>query len=285
MTIEPNPAGKLFPQILKVGASPEWNSVGLTKPFTTGHHVAEAQYLLGHNRWDEDFKPGKIDGVFGPKTARATMQAKYWLGYKINSPDYQPVFGSRLRSYLLPKTHANARPLLVADAIRRRHRLAEFKRQEQNPIYLKAFHLAMTQVGYDGEGPAGICSKYAAWYGLPCSNWCAEFVSYCIVHAGGTLRESYVPTIVQMAELRQGKLSVAPEPYRGCLVAYDWTSDGEWDHIEFFDEYVDHEHLGFMAVGGNTGEVGGQIGGQVLHQARSSSIKHIFLNYTIRHPA
>lgn len=285
MSVEPNPAGKLFPQIIKVGSAPKWDPIGLTSPQTEGHEVAEAQFLLGHNRWGLDFKPGKIDGVYGPRSAHATMQAKYWTGYKLDSSEYGPIFGSKLRSYLLPRNHVNARPLGPMDAIRRRHRLEQHRLEARDKIVIGAFNIALSQVGYDGSGNAGICSKYGEWYGLPCTNWCAEFVSYCIDHAGGTLKESFVPNIVMMAELHQGKLSIAADPYRGCLVCYDWQGDGVWDHIEFFDEWVDHEHLSFMAVGGNTGEVNGQIGGQVLHQPRSSAIRHVFVNYTIRHPA
>ena len=42
--------------------------------------------------------------------------------------------------------------------------------------------IAETQVGY-GEGCDGY-TKYGDWYGLPYSDWCAMFVSWCANQAG-----------------------------------------------------------------------------------------------------
>ena len=69
----------------------------LTTPFTRGPAVRRAQELLKENRFG-DFYEGDVDGVFDEETARATMKARFWLGYR--EDDLAPFYNSQLASYL-----------------------------------------------------------------------------------------------------------------------------------------------------------------------------------------
>jgi hypothetical protein len=73
----------------------------LTTPFLTGADVKAAQRALRTNRFRIDFRPGKTDSQYGPKTADATRLAKFLLGYpraEVNSE-----FGPNLYGYLVPR--------------------------------------------------------------------------------------------------------------------------------------------------------------------------------------
>jgi hypothetical protein len=70
-------------------------------PFTAGEDVRAAQRVLRRNRFDIDFRPGRADGQYGPKTADATRLAKFLLGYPRGECNGE--FGPNLYGYLVPK--------------------------------------------------------------------------------------------------------------------------------------------------------------------------------------
>ena len=76
------------------GAEPR--TLQLTNPYMMGADVESAQKLLKKNPF-EDFKPGDIDGEYGPISADATQRAKWALGYE---KDANRVFGPVVRGYL-----------------------------------------------------------------------------------------------------------------------------------------------------------------------------------------
>lgn len=277
------PVGRdeLMARVVKVGTT-KWHTIGMTSPYTQGHGTAEAQFLLTKdgNRFDEDFDPGKIDGVYGPQTGRATLRAKYWLGYRQRGSKWNTSFGGELRSYLLkPTSTVSVHRLPVAYRLRRAWRLRAATRARRSPLPIRALAEAETFIGYQGTGEGGVCSKFGQWYGFGCAPWCAMFATYCITKVGGKFHQSFVPDIVNLAELREGGLRIVETPEPGVLVCYDWTSDGIWDHVEFFKEWLE-PGVSFHAVGGNTGEVGGVPGGQVLDSLRYTSVRHCFVAYS-----
>jgi hypothetical protein len=73
----------------------------LTEPFLTGADVKAAQLALRINRFGIDFRPGRSDSRFGPKTADATRLAKFLLGYP--RAEVNREFGPNLYGYLVPK--------------------------------------------------------------------------------------------------------------------------------------------------------------------------------------
>jgi len=92
-----------------------WKTIGLTDPMTTGDEVREAQGLLRKNPF-EDFRPGTIDGLYGPITAHATQSAKFALGMADEAVNN--LFGPHLHDYL-----SGAAKLPAENAKRREERL------------------------------------------------------------------------------------------------------------------------------------------------------------------
>lgn len=231
-------------------------------------YVQEAQYLLSRNRWNKNFEPGAIDGYYGPQTGAAAHRAKYYLGYPTSEED--TTFG-RLLYGLLVQSGAPGYTRLGATyalrkSLRARHVASETVRD-------KAVATAMSQVGY----APGECSKYGAWYGMPCSPWCAMFVSWCFAQNHGPFRYSYVPNIVSDARSHRNNLAAVSNPILGDLVCYDWNHDGIGDHVEFFRGWTNSDHNVLNAVGGNTGSVNFTNGGEVLAQERSATLVQQFV--------
>jgi hypothetical protein len=73
----------------------------LSEPLLTGPDVKAAQLALRTNRFGIDFRPGKADSQFGPKTAEATRLAKFLLGYPRAAVNRE--FGPNLYGYLVQK--------------------------------------------------------------------------------------------------------------------------------------------------------------------------------------
>lgn len=215
----------------------------LVTPHTSGRKVRDAEWLLsGHNRFSATKHPvapytGRIDGVYGPHAAGATLHAQYLLGYKNPST----VFGQQLYKYLLDTTLPAEMQTLRAV------RLKELDK----PAKEKALEVAISFIGSNESGRYGSCNTFGAWYGENCVNWCAIFVSYCISHASVQWKEAYVPNIVHMASIGQMYMSLTYDPQPGDLVAYTFNPNDPNGHVEFYEANIDGNS--FTAVGGNTG--------------------------------
>jgi hypothetical protein len=81
-----------------------------------GPEVRVAQRLLRRNRFRENYQPGRIDGIFGRRTAAACRRAKWALGYPRLL--IRPSFGDNLHDFL-----TGDRPLPRGYRRRRRRRL------------------------------------------------------------------------------------------------------------------------------------------------------------------
>ena len=79
----------------------EARKLTLTSPLTTGDDVRAAQKVLHENRFGINFRPGKRDRAYGPRTAEATRLAKFLLGYPVAEVNGE--FGPNLYGYLVPK--------------------------------------------------------------------------------------------------------------------------------------------------------------------------------------
>lgn len=80
--------------------------------------VRRAQWWLsGKNRHNRNFKPGALDGHFGPQMGRACQRAKWYLGYA--KADISPQYGAGLHSFLVPKGNPHAVPLPAAYKLRK----------------------------------------------------------------------------------------------------------------------------------------------------------------------
>ncbi len=86
---------------------------------TGPQHVHGSQWLMnGHNVFKQVWYEGKIDGIFGEGTAKASRKCKFDLGYAIANVD--PTFGSLLAEYL--KGERDRSPAMRLRARQRGHK-------------------------------------------------------------------------------------------------------------------------------------------------------------------
>ena len=256
-------------------SNPYSTPLALTTPHMRGQKVKDAQWLLaGHNDWHDKPSPihtyyGRIDGEYGPATAGASKRAKYWLGYP--AAQLSSTFGELLFNLLTGESKLS--PEFLAN------RQARLKKAE-NPVKLKALHLAEAEVGTK-ESPFGSnCQKYGQWYGMNCCPWCAIFVSWCISHSGHEWKYSYVPNIHADAIRGRNGMSVTYHPEPGDLVCY--TFAGQIDcHTAFFHSWVNQGAGTFYDVGGNTGSINYSNGGEVMKSTRYTSNVSAFVRLTL----
>jgi CHAP domain len=126
------------------------------------------------------------------------------------------------------------------------------------------------------ESPANSnMNKYGAWYGMNGVPWCAIFVTWADQMDGKPTPSfvkgsyySYVPYVVSDARAGRRGLTVTSSPRAGDLVCYDWSWDGEYDHIGIFEGWTAGSGE-FTAVEGNTSTSDNSNGGQVMRRTRS----------------
>lgn len=139
-----------------------------------------------------------------------------------------------------------------------------------------ALKKAQGQIGYvEGSNNA---NKYGDWYGQNYQPWCAMFCTWCYeLSAAGPSpsfirgsRYAYVPYVVADArERRYGLTTVGVEDVvAGDLVCYDWSWDGEFDHIGIFEKWSGNS---IVVIEGNTSSQNQSNGGQVMRRTRLAS--------------
>lgn len=274
-------------------------TLGFTSPNMTDKRVArssgmhgvvtEAQNLLHGNGGGHfgSFHPGRVDGVYGAKSAHAARRAKYFLGYSRKRVNGH--FGNELRSHLLPPQHKQHRRLSPLNRWRRlrRERLAahgKYKVWFQPPatesLGEKMYKIAASQVGVK-ESPFGSNHvKYTEWYGFD-GPWCAMFLSWVAHQAGSRMakpltRWASVAVVVDDAEHGRYGLHVVSNDSvrRGDWVPLHFTES--FQHIEIFDHWIDKSRGIFATIGGNTGPISVSNGGEVARGARYIFNVHLF---------
>lgn len=235
-------------------------TLALTTPNIRGTDVETLQNALKTNVFDKAYYDGPVDGVYGTLTAQAVHRAEFWIG--VRKPDQKT--SGNLYAYLTGK-----KPLTLAMRARRATRLRVAAKKR--PLRLKAYDLALSQVGVS-ESPAGSNrQKYGEWYGWNGVAWCAMFQSWCYHYAGSVsinpklARWAYCPYVVSDARAGRNGLSLTIDPKRGDWVLYDWNSDGVADHIGMFDAWIDQKAGTFSTIEGNTSPTNASNGGMVVH--------------------
>lgn len=258
-------------------------TLGVTSPLMHGKDVEHVQRMLNGSAAATDFgnfRPGEVDGYYGPNCGGATKRAKYWLGYKIG--DIKGTYGQGLENFLSGDTH-------LTPAMKKR-REARKKEATAVPLRERAFKQAVSQIGTK-ESPADSNRvKYSYWYGI-IGSWCAMFVTWCYVQAGSKRtfvkghRYAYVPYMVGDArgnDYRLTRLS-KDEVRRGDIVTYDWDGGGQSgsmyasDHTGLFDEWINKSAGTFKTVEGNTAVGNNSNGGQVMRRERTMSEVSCFM--------
>jgi peptidoglycan hydrolase-like protein with peptidoglycan-binding domain len=231
----------------------------LVSPHTKGPHVLALQRQLKKH----GYLQGKLEGEFGPDTARAVHRAKYWLGYR--KPDQ--VAGDLL--YALLKGAKKPTPVMKARI------KARTPKPSKKPQRVKMWEEAGKYIGQTEHPPYSNRSMFNAWYGIV-GAWCAMFVSYVAVKVGSKVFRkgkfyAYVPYILADARAGRNNLAITYFPQTGDLPLFDWDNDGVPDHIGFFGYWIDDAKHKFAGREGNTGPHDKSNGGQMMNTVRSKS--------------
>jgi hypothetical protein len=236
----------------------------LTSPHMRGRKVRRAQEAL------KKYRPGRVDGEWGQKSAAATKRAKFWLGYPQHA--ITGTYGEQLHRRLTGKSS-----LPLSYRARRARRL---KAHADRPLREKALEIAKQNLG-EKEHPEGSNhSKFNEWYGFD-GAWCAMFVSFCYVKAGSekafvrAVRYAFTPFMTRDA--RQGDHALrtlgADEVKPGDVVMFDWGFDGRsqnvmnTDHTGLFEKWLVRGQS-FMTIEGNTSIGNDSDGGRVMRRTR-----------------
>jgi len=215
-------------------------SYKLTSPLMRGDEVKRQVQprLAGNNKFKENYRPGKIDGVFGESTAVAAYRAKWALGYP--KDQLKRTYGPTLDNYLTGKT------ALPTDYAKRRK---DRKQQATTvtPLRTKALARAKTKLGVT-ESPFGSNrQEFGQWYGFNGVPWCAIFVTWCYDPIGSKAfvrgsRFSYVGAIVAAAKAGGRGLAIVRDPLPGDLVCW-----GDY-HVGLFEAKTS---TGYSSIEGN----------------------------------
>jgi hypothetical protein len=135
---------------------------------------------------------------------------------------------------------------------------------------------AIAEIGNKESPPNSNNNKYGSWYGMNGVPWCAIFCTWCDQIGGSPTdafakgsRYSYVPYVVNDARMGYHGLSITSSPKPGDLVCYDWSRDGEYDHIGIFEKWTNKPT--FNAIEGNTSTSDNSNGGQVMRRSRNTN--------------
>lgn len=237
----------------------------LTSPHIAGQKVKDAQFLMaGGSRFAglATYKNWKPDGDYGPVTAQATSRTKYWLGYALSACD--EVFGQRLYEYLRPEKW---RELPKPYQVRRAERLAA---AAETPG-MRAFKMAVGELGYRESPPNSNRTKYGDDYHFTGVPWCAIFETFCFKHTGfPSYHYAAVESIYYDALNRRNRLRIIQTPQNGDVALYSFQGE-RFAHTGFFDRWTDQAAGTFRDLGGNTGPIDVSNGGEVARGDRTMS--------------
>lgn len=212
----PNPAViNTIPKALHVGSR--------------GQRVRNLQWLLsGHApsafRSVKTYR-GRIDGVYGRRTALAVWNMKYRLGYPIGNVN--KVAGFQLVQLLM---HRQTRPIQwIAVAAKRQARVA-------HPVYKSQVSACQRRVVAAAESQVGVretpwgsnsglsVSRFQAVTGAYRAPWCVSFAQWSLHQAGAGPIADHTAGVFYMREwaYRRGLLRSKPEP--GTIVLFLWSS-------------------------------------------------------------
>lgn len=240
-------------------------TLALTSPLMRGPDVVAAQtMLLSGGILNTDLLRGAVDGEFGPVSARASVRAKYWLGYP--EAELQPIYGDKLHGLLAGKKTWPATYKTRAAARR--------KAAAQTPMRVKALKWLTAKIGEKEDPPRSNRITWASvWYGI-IGPWCAMAVTRAYVEAGSKAfvkgsRYAYCPFIYHDARYGLNGLQIVTDPEPGDLALYDWEGGGVADHVGLFEAWVDRTDGIFHAIEGNTAVGNDSNGGEVMRRSRT----------------
>lgn len=200
-----------------------------------GADVRALQALLNH---DPHHKPARLleeDGVFGPQTAAACQQAKYWLGYR--AADIKPVAGTPLLGLLSGKRPPSD-PMRARASARREKAAAE---AAAKPLRARALEFARADLGL--HEATGNHIKYNEWWcggrsdGAP---YCVRAGSYWYAKAGSTVIDPHVGryegcgALLADAQAARAGVHLTSEPAPGAGFVIDFDGRSVPDHFGLY---------------------------------------------------
>lgn len=135
----------------------------------------------------------------------------------------------------------------------------------------KVIEIASKEIGYSEDPPNSNKTKYGKWFGLQGVAWCGIFASWCYDQAGQPIKgvgflNGFAGCQTAVATLTK-KDKIVTDPQPGDLVFFDWNSDGRYDHVGLFENWIDKET--FTTIEGNTSIGNDSNGGTVMRRTRS----------------
>jgi len=204
-----------------------------------GPRVRRLQKLLTGNTF-RDFKPGPIDGEFGPRTASAVQRAKYVLGYR--KQDLKPWSGDALEGYLSRKKPLTP-PMKTRREIRRAREVErEATTSPETKMRRRAAGIIFGELGEMERGGNTNAIKYNDWWGWGRVPYCAIGISWAWVKAGSKAfvkgsRWAGTDAMLEDAKYHRHGLRLTSSPRRGCPGVIDFNGKADPDHaITFWDD-------------------------------------------------
>ena len=230
----------------------------LTSPNMKCPEAGAAQKILKQ----KGYYQGKIDSIYGEKSALAAKSAKWDLGYA--EKDIDSTFDIVLLQYLT----GVSKPSFIMKQ--------RSKARSKKSIGDSAVQVAEQFIGVS-EQPAGSNKvMFSNWYGIT-GPWCAMFVTYCMVQTKSkafikSQRYAYCPYILEDAKYhRNGLRLVSVIDFRpGDVVLFDWNKDGVADHVGFVTAAPGKAKT-FSTIEGNTSGTNPSDGGMVARMTRNVS--------------
>ena len=201
-----------------------------------GPRVKQLQQLLNRNPYHKMRKDLVLDGEFGPLTAAAIQQTKYWLGYA--KEDIEPIAGDELNRYLhgdpLPADHDSRRKL--------RQKKREDEREKQTDVdkmRLRALAIVKGELG-ELERPSNSNHiKYNDWWGWGAVPYCMIGVTWSWIKAGSKAfvkGSRWAGCREMLADAKAGGhgIHLTHDPDPGCPGVVDLDGDASPDHAITF---------------------------------------------------
>jgi hypothetical protein len=204
---------------------------------SSGPRVKALQRQLNVNAYRHPRRLLDVDGEFGPLTAAAVQDVKWWCGYP--KEELKPIAGDELIGYLsgdetLPGDYRDRRKLRIE------RRDAERAQQtDADKMRLRALGIIRAELGTLEKPLNSNHIKYNDWWGWGPVPYCAIFISWAWVHAGS---KAFIRGVrwagcrEMLAAARDGDygLHLTHEPDPGCPGVVDLDGDASPDHAITF---------------------------------------------------